>query len=158
MQILGVRKSRLQKYVVDGLVIPAQDSDGPGTDRLYSARNVAEFAAAIVFFRYGLNVDIVKHILSWAREIDQIWEAEGKASLLDPLRLPESATLVSVELSEKGVEPVTMFHVTKDEGKYFDLFDDRPVAQSWGAIVLNLTRISVGAGLAIAEYLKSNEK
>jgi DNA-binding transcriptional MerR regulator len=86
MSILDIKKSRIQYYVDMGIIDPVEDSRGPGTDRYFSKRNIAEIRLAQTLTKLGVGIKtnrtIVQELISsgddFKDEIGELIGAEGK--------------------------------------------------------------------------------
>lgn len=85
IEILGINKSRVQYYYDTGVIVPLRDSDGPGTNRYFSRRNLAEILLAMTLTKRGLSIKANAGILEYLREQDrELTEEDIKEGKLGP--------------------------------------------------------------------------
>ncbi len=70
MELLGIRRSRIQYYVDQGIICPARDSGGSGTYRLFSQRNIDEIRVAMALVKTGMRINKVRETMSTLRGRD----------------------------------------------------------------------------------------
>ncbi|GAB6193139.1 MerR family transcriptional regulator [Desulfocastanea catecholica] len=71
IEILGINKSRVQYYYDTGVIVPLRDSKGPGTNRYFSRRNIAEILLAMTLTKLGVGIRINAIIVNVLRNIER---------------------------------------------------------------------------------------
>jgi hypothetical protein len=65
--ILGIRRSRIQLYIDQGVVHPFDESRAKGSKHRFSPGNIFEIALAMYITGTGLSMEVARHILSVIR-------------------------------------------------------------------------------------------
>lgn len=68
--ILGINKSRIQYYKDTGVIVPLEDSKGPGTNRYFSTRNIAEILLAMTLTQLGVGIRTNAKIIQGLLEVE----------------------------------------------------------------------------------------
>lgn len=77
--ILDISKAKIQRWVEDGLIIPYKDSEGRGSYREYSERNLVEMLLVKTLFDDGITTNLIYNAMSAIRGAD-----EGLSKLKTP--------------------------------------------------------------------------
>jgi len=111
--ILGIPERRIINLSDKGVVQPFIDSAGAGSQRRYNYVSLLEFALAEALFKFGLGVHVVRrilselrqggHLLSWAENWDEYYDAVAKKQIQWLKKQYENPFFRSVVLSDGTV-------------------------------------------------------
>lgn len=149
IDILTIRKSRVQYYVDQEIIDPIVPSEGPGTYRKFSARNIAEIRLAMLLAKKGVGVKTIGAVIKVLKKLESTAVAElikqglpkGQYSFIDPTLDNIEDRLCYMALSYKtDDDPTPDFNVI--------LFDSEKKVESninidtsMSVLMVNLTKI-----------------
>lgn len=83
-KVTDLSKQKIQRFVVDELLVPYKDSSGPGTYRQYSSYNLAELMIIKTFFDQRITTATIKEGMDYLRNFEEQIGMQGGKPILDP--------------------------------------------------------------------------
>lgn len=93
MEILDIKKSRIQYYYDTGVIVPLEDSKGPGTNRYFSVRNIAEIYLAMTLTKLGIGIRVNAAVIQGLKNV----EKDIEKSMIEDGELKEGESYSPIE-------------------------------------------------------------
>lgn len=119
MDILKVKKSRIQYYVDMGIIVPLEDSQGPGTNRYFSKRNIAEIHLAQTLTKLGVGIKTNRVIVQKLSRVDDNYAETSKVLKME--QGYSSLTPHTLDFDAIGFLQIT-FSKPEDPDPHVDIF------------------------------------
>lgn len=159
-EILDINKSRVQYYYDTGVIIPFKDSKGPGTNRYFSLRNLAEIMLAMTLTKLGIGIRVNAIIIQSLREFEddynKLLRKEGvlkkneKVSAIEPGSMYEEDTIAYLSISFNSLEDpfpeidiINSVTIEEDAEEPINslIINPRDVPGSTNILLVNLSKI-----------------